>query len=105
MRKPDLKTFMKVALTDHAYHRAISRLGFTGTKEELIEKLNESFTKYYNIGDIWLYSIHDNIVFVIVHDVAKKATLAKTVYRGVFVPDHRNKIVNVEWQQLEAIEN
>jgi hypothetical protein len=96
---------LKVALTDHAYHRAISRLGFTGTKEELVEKLNESFNKYYNIGNIWLYSVHDNIVFATVYDNVRKVLLAKTVYREVFVPDHRNKIVNVEWKLPETIEN
>lgn len=96
---------LKIALTDHAYHRAQDRLGFTGTKEELIEKLNESFTRFYNIGDIWLYSIHDNIVFATVYDNVRKVLLAKTVYREVFVPDHRNKIVNVEWKLPETIEN
>lgn len=94
-----LTNFIHVTLTNHAYHRAVERLGFQGSIEELAETPNEKCSEGYDIREHrCLYFADSNIVFGITKDIERNVYIAKTVLKNIFHKLEKERHVKVKWE-------
>lgn len=92
---------INVTLTNHAYHRAVERLGFQGSIEELIESLNMSCNSGYKINQCRsIYFADCHIVVRLAEEYETGKHVAKTILRNVYSVSGDHWKVRVKWEAM-----
>lgn len=95
---------IKVVITNHAYHRALDRLGFIGSVDEFAESLNKTCSEgYHIIAHQRLYFAETNIVFSVAYDIEKNVYFARTVLKNIYHKLAHEKHVKVAWEAMACL--